>query len=149
MRYKALKFGWLLLWLSMSLKVKSNGAVGLSIYEFLLVPNNNHMSISPCLVGDTCTCTWKFSPYLVSLGRNFEKKMVLWWYIFYALHITVERFLHLNLYNQIYLIRAFFWVCVCQFTVTRKGHQRRHFIELYFENSGMIPVFYFSIIVLR
>ncbi len=29
-----------------SLKVKSNGAVGLTIYDFLLVPNSNYMSNS-------------------------------------------------------------------------------------------------------
>ena len=39
---------------SKSLNVKSNGAVGLSIY-FPLMANNNHMSISHRL-GDMCTC---------------------------------------------------------------------------------------------
>ncbi len=32
--------------LSISLKVKSHGAVGLPIYDFLLVSNSNHISIS-------------------------------------------------------------------------------------------------------
>ena len=44
---------------SRSLKVNSNGAVGLSIYEFLSVSNSNHMSI-PHRLGDICT--WKFLP---------------------------------------------------------------------------------------
>ncbi len=35
--------------LTLSLKVKSNGAVGLPIYDFLLVFNNNHMSFCNCL----------------------------------------------------------------------------------------------------
>ncbi len=35
--------------LSRSLKVKSNGAIGLSIYDFLLVSNSNYMSKSRCL----------------------------------------------------------------------------------------------------
>ncbi len=34
--------------LSMSLKVKSNGAVRPLIYDFLLVSNSNHMYISHC-----------------------------------------------------------------------------------------------------
>ncbi len=46
MRYKALKSEWPWLWPFKSFKVKSNGAVGLSVYEFLLVSNSNHMSIS-------------------------------------------------------------------------------------------------------
>ncbi len=50
---------------SSSLKVKSNGAVGLPIYEFLLMSNS--MSISHRL-GDICT--WTFSLYLLSLGQN-------------------------------------------------------------------------------
>ena len=40
--------------LSRSIKVKSNGAVGLSIFEFLFMSNSNHMSISYHL-GDICT----------------------------------------------------------------------------------------------
>ncbi len=52
---------------SMSLKVKSNDAVGISIYGFLLMSNNNHMSISHRLAD---ICTWKFSPYLLSLGQK-------------------------------------------------------------------------------
>ncbi len=39
--------------LSRSLKVKSNGAVGLSMYEILLMSNSNPMSISHRL-GDIC-----------------------------------------------------------------------------------------------
>ena len=55
--------------LSRSLKVKSNGAVGLPIYEFLLVSNSNYMSNSHRLgvIG-----TRKFSSYLLSLGPNFD-----------------------------------------------------------------------------
>ncbi len=34
------------MYLSRSLKVKSNGAVGLPIYEFLLVSNSNYMYMS-------------------------------------------------------------------------------------------------------
>ncbi len=37
------------------------------MYEFLLMSNNNHMSISHRL-GDICF--WKSSPYLLSLGQN-------------------------------------------------------------------------------
>ena len=48
--------------LSKSLNVKSNGAVRLDIYEFLLMSNSNDMFISHRL-GDICT--WKFSPYLL------------------------------------------------------------------------------------
>ena len=59
--------------LSRSLKVKSNGAVGLSIYEFLLMFNSNQISISHHL-GDICI--WKFSPYLLSLGQNFADKLL-------------------------------------------------------------------------
>ncbi len=40
--------------LSRSLKVKSNGAVGLYIYDFVSVSNSNHMSISHRF-GDFCT----------------------------------------------------------------------------------------------
>ncbi len=40
--------------LSRSLKVKCNGALRLSIYEFLLVSNSNHMSICQRL-HDICT----------------------------------------------------------------------------------------------
>ena len=54
--------------LSESLKVKSNGAVGLPIYDFLLVSNSNHMSISHRL---GVIATWKFFSYLLSLGQNF------------------------------------------------------------------------------
>ncbi len=53
--------------LSGSLKVKYNDAVGLSIHEFLLMYNSNHMSISH-LLGDICT--WKCSPYLLLFGKN-------------------------------------------------------------------------------
>ncbi len=56
--------------LSMLLKVKSNGAVGLPIYDFLLVSNSNYMSNSHRL-GVIATLK-KFS-YLLSLGPNFFK----------------------------------------------------------------------------
>ncbi len=52
--------------LSRSLKIKSNGAVGLPIYDFLLVSNSNHMSISRRLRDIT---SWKFSPYLLSTAK--------------------------------------------------------------------------------
>ena len=51
-------------WPFRSFKVKSNGAVGLSIYGFLLMANSNLMSISARL-GDICTV--KRFPYLLSL----------------------------------------------------------------------------------
>ena len=46
MRYKALKSRDLDLDLLRSLKARSNCTVGLSMYEFLLMINSNHMSIS-------------------------------------------------------------------------------------------------------
>ncbi len=51
-----------------SLQVKSNGALGLPIYDILLVSNINHMSVSHH-VGVIATGK-KFS-YLLSLGQNF------------------------------------------------------------------------------
>ena len=53
--------------LSRSPRVKPNGAVGISTYGFLLMFDSNHMSISHRLGN---ICTWKFSPYLLSLGQN-------------------------------------------------------------------------------
>ena len=57
--------------LSRSLKVKSNGAVGCSIYDFLLVSNtgSNCMSKTHRL---RVIATQKFFPYLLSLGPNFD-----------------------------------------------------------------------------
>ncbi len=55
--------------LSSSLKVKSNGAVGLSIYDFLLVSNNKYMSNSHHL---GVIAAWKFFSYVLSLGPNFD-----------------------------------------------------------------------------
>ncbi len=55
----------------MSLKVKFNGAVGLPIYDFLLVSNSNYMPNSHRL-GVTCITTRKKIPYLLSLGPNFD-----------------------------------------------------------------------------
>ncbi len=54
--------------LSRSLKVKSNGAVGLSTYDSLLVSNSNYMSNSHRL---GVIATQNFS-YLLSLGPNFD-----------------------------------------------------------------------------
>ena len=51
-----------------SLKVKSNGAVVFSIYEFLLMTNSNHFSISHRF---GYICTSKFSPCILSLGQHF------------------------------------------------------------------------------
>ncbi len=55
--------------LSRSLKVKSNGAVGLSIYDFLLVSNSNYMSKSRRL---GVKAIQNFFSYLLSLGSNFD-----------------------------------------------------------------------------
>ena len=54
--------------LSRSLKVKFNGAVGVSIYDFLLVSNSNYMSTSHRL---TLIGTSTFFFYLLSLDPNF------------------------------------------------------------------------------
>ncbi len=54
--------------LSRSLKVKSNGSVGLPIYDFLLVSNSNYMSNSHPL--GVIAARKKFS-YLLSLGPKF------------------------------------------------------------------------------
>ncbi len=59
--------------LSRSLKVKSNGAVGLPTYDFLLVSNSNYMSISQRL---GVIATRKIFSYLLSLGPNFDKNML-------------------------------------------------------------------------
>ena len=55
--------------LSKSLKVKSNGAVRLPIYDFLLVSNSNYMSNSHRL---GVIVTQKMFSYLLSLGPNFD-----------------------------------------------------------------------------
>ncbi len=55
--------------LEFDLKVKSNGAVGLPIYDFLLVSNSNYMSNSHRL---GVIVTRKFFSYLLSLGPNFD-----------------------------------------------------------------------------
>ncbi len=55
--------------LSRPLKVKSNGAVGLSIYDFLLVSNSNYMSKLRRL---GVIATQKNFSYLLSLGPNFD-----------------------------------------------------------------------------
>ncbi len=52
-----------------SLKVKSNGAVGLPIYDFLLVSNSNYMSNSHRL---GVIATRKIFSNLLSLGPNFD-----------------------------------------------------------------------------
>ncbi len=60
--------------LSRSLKVKSNGAARLPIYDFPLVANSNHMSISPFR---SCS-NWKIvllTCDLLSLGQNFGPLM--------------------------------------------------------------------------
>ena len=54
--------------LSRSPKVKSNGAVGFPIYDFLLVSNSNQMSISHRL---GVIAPRQFFSYLLSLGPNF------------------------------------------------------------------------------
>ena len=55
--------------LSGSLKVKSNGAGGLPIYDFPLVSNSNYMYNSHHL---GVIATQKISSYLLSLGPNFD-----------------------------------------------------------------------------
>ena len=55
--------------LSRSLKVKSNGEVGLPKYDFLLVSNSNYMSKARHL---GVTATRKFFSYLLSLEPNFD-----------------------------------------------------------------------------
>ncbi len=55
--------------LSMSHKVKSNGTVGLHIYDFLLVSNSDHMSNCYRLVFIAMQI---FFSYLLLLGLNFE-----------------------------------------------------------------------------
>ncbi len=60
--------------ISMSLKVKFNGAVELFIYDFLLVSNSNYMN-SHCLLavhGLGVIATLKIFSYLLSLGPNFK-----------------------------------------------------------------------------
>ncbi len=52
----------------MSLKVKSNGAVGFYPHDFLLVSNNNHMSLYFRYYDRHV----KFFPHFLSLGRNFR-----------------------------------------------------------------------------
>ncbi len=54
--------------LSRSLKVKSNGAGGLPIYDFLSVSNSKYMSNSQRL---GVIATRKFFSYLLSSGPNF------------------------------------------------------------------------------
>ncbi len=54
--------------LSRSLKVKSNGAIRLPIYDFPLVSNSNYMSNSHRL---EVIATRKIFSYLLSLGPNF------------------------------------------------------------------------------
>ncbi len=46
--------------------LSSNGGIGLPIYDFLLVPNSNRMSISHRL---PVLHTLKFWPYRLSLGQ--------------------------------------------------------------------------------
>ncbi len=53
--------------LSRALKVKSNGAPGLTMFDFLLMSNCNNMPISHLL---TVITTRKF-PHLFSSGQNF------------------------------------------------------------------------------
>ncbi len=55
--------------LSRSLKVRSNGAVGLRIYNFLLVCNSNHTTLSHHL---GVVATGNFFSYLVLLGPNLQ-----------------------------------------------------------------------------
>ena len=55
--------------LSRSLKVKSNGAGGLPIYDFLLVSNSNYMYN---LYRLGVIATQNFFSYLLSLGPNFD-----------------------------------------------------------------------------
>ena len=50
-------------------QVKSNGAVKLPLYDFLLVSNSNYMSNAHRLV---VTATRKIFSYLLSLGPNFD-----------------------------------------------------------------------------
>ena len=50
-----------------SLKIKSEGAIGLPIYDFLLMCNSKFMSISHRLAA---IGAWKFLCYLFSLGQN-------------------------------------------------------------------------------
>ncbi len=56
-------------YLSRSLKVRSNVAVGLPIYDFLLVSNTNYMANSHRL---GVIATQKILTYLLSLGPNFD-----------------------------------------------------------------------------
>ena len=68
-RYKPQNLGDLEFDLSMSLKVKSNGAVGLPIYDFLLASNCNYVCNSHHL---GVAATRKFFSYLLSFGPNFD-----------------------------------------------------------------------------
>ncbi len=58
--------------LSRPTRVKSNGAVGLPIYDFLLMSNSNDMPISHRLA---VIAIWKFSSYLLSLVQTFGQPL--------------------------------------------------------------------------
>ena len=124
--------------LSMSLKVSSNSAVGLSIYKFLLMSNSNQGFISHCL-GDICT--WKFSPYLLPLCQNFAPHPTpgppLPWADFFQHRITSSMGQREGPHqNEVDWLRAFWDTCIL--LADRQIHTQTHTQS---DRNKLLPVF--------